>query len=124
MINIQSNARCPVYAMSFDGRTTIEDSTKYLNMIAKSAAEDFNFPYLYDNQQVVAKNFGAQKTPHAIALVEGELSWTYQELNEWTNQICTYLIENCKVAKGDSIWVVHSKSSISKALFCISLLSK
>jgi len=44
-------------------------------MIAKSAAEDFNFPYLYDNQQVVAKNFGAQKTPHAYVI--------WKENNKW-----------------------------------------
>ncbi len=64
----------------------------------------------------------AKKTPHAIALVEGELSWTYQELNEWTNQICSYLIENCKVAKGDKVgmhversgWMVASLYGIMK----------
>jgi len=44
-------------------------------MKAKSAAEDFNFPYLYDNQQVVAKNFGAQKTPHAFVIWKEQNKW-------------------------------------------------
>jgi hypothetical protein len=47
MINIQSNARCPVYAMSFDGRTTIEDSTKYLNMIAKLLSKEDSFGLVF-----------------------------------------------------------------------------
>lgn len=64
----------------------------------------------------------AQKTPHAIALVEGELSWTYKQLNEWSNQICSYLIENCNVTKGDKVgmhlersgWMVASLYGIMK----------
>lgn len=64
----------PLIAISSTDTIQFEEDT-YLNMIAKSAAEDFNFPYLYDNQQVVAKNFGAQKTPHAYVI--------WKENNKW-----------------------------------------
>ena len=37
--------------------------------------EEFNFPYLADNTQEVAQNFGAQKTPHAFVI--------WKENNEW-----------------------------------------
>lgn len=64
----------PLIAISSTDTIQFEEDT-YLKMIAKSAAEDFNFPYLYDNQQVVAKNFGAQKTPHAYVI--------WKENNKW-----------------------------------------
>lgn len=64
----------PLIAISSTDTIQFEEDT-YLNMIAKSAAEHFNFPYLYDNQQVVAKNFGAQKTPHAFVI--------WKEKNKW-----------------------------------------
>ena len=37
-------------------------------MVKKAEAEKFNFPYLYDGEQKVAKNFNAQKTPHAFVI--------------------------------------------------------
>lgn len=37
--------------------------------------EEFNFPFLADNSQEVAQNFGAQKTPHAFVI--------WKENNEW-----------------------------------------
>ena len=62
MINIQSNARCPVYAMSFDGRTTIEDSTKYLNMIAKLLNKEGSFGLVfYYSKANLDKNKGILK---------------------------------------------------------------
>lgn len=64
----------PLIAISSTDTIQFEEDT-YLNMIAKSAAEHFNFPYLYDNQQVVAKNFGAQKTPHAFVIWKVQNKW-------------------------------------------------
>ena len=34
----------------------------------KAKKENFNFPYLYDADQSIAKLFGAQKTPHAFVI--------------------------------------------------------
>jgi peroxiredoxin len=44
-------------------------------MVTKSKEEHFNFPYLFDELQVVAKNFKAQKTPHAYVI--------WKENNQW-----------------------------------------
>ncbi len=35
----------------------------------------FNFPYLYDGTQQVAKAFGAQKTPHAFLVWKENDQW-------------------------------------------------
>ena len=37
-------------------------------MVAKAKKEKFTFPYLYDETQTAAKNFSAQKTPHAFVV--------------------------------------------------------
>ncbi len=57
----------PVIAISSTDTLTYEEDS-YLKMIAKAKAEKFNYPYLYDGFQTVAKNFQAQKTPHAFVI--------------------------------------------------------
>lgn len=47
----------------------------YLHMVEKSKNENFNFPYLYDGTQKVAKQFKADKTPHAYLI--------WKENNKW-----------------------------------------
>jgi alkyl hydroperoxide reductase subunit AhpC len=56
------------------------DTTIMLNdcvekMQQLTTQEEFNFPYLADNTQEVAQNFGAQKTPHAFVI--------WKENDEW-----------------------------------------
>ena len=48
--------------------TIVYDEDTYPEMVAKARKEHFNFPYLFDEQQSVAKNFAAQKTPHAFVV--------------------------------------------------------
>ena len=55
--------------------TTVYEEDSYVEMVAKAKNEQFNFPYLYDGKQTVAKNFGAQKTPHAFVI--------WKENNQW-----------------------------------------
>jgi len=47
----------------------------FIKMKAKAIAEKFKFPYLYDGSQQVAKNFNADKTPHAFVI--------WKENNQW-----------------------------------------
>ena len=51
-----------------------EDS--YENMIVRAREEHYNFPYLYDEKQSVARAFGAAKTPHAFVLSKEKDKWT------------------------------------------------
>lgn len=49
------------------------DATKspgdsYDEMVKYATAHGYDFPYLHDESQVVAKNFGATNTPHAFVL--------------------------------------------------------
>ncbi len=57
----------PVIAISSTDTINYEEDT-YPKMVAKAHNEGFLFPYLYDDAQTVAKNFGAQKTPHAFVV--------------------------------------------------------
>ena len=51
----------------------IEDT--YPKMVKKAKKEKFNFPYLFDGNQSVAKNFFAQKTPHAYVVWKENSKW-------------------------------------------------
>jgi peroxiredoxin len=44
-------------------------------MVKKAKKEHFNFPYLYDATQSVAKMFGADKTPHAFVIWKENAQW-------------------------------------------------
>ena len=64
----------PLIAISSTDVLIYEDDS-YTKMIIKAKNERFNFPYLYDEKQMVAKNFNAQKTPHAFVI--------WKEGNKW-----------------------------------------
>ena len=64
----------PLIAISSTDTLLFAEDT-YPKMIEKSKKEHFNFAYLFDENQSVAKNFSAQKTPHAFVL--------WKENNEW-----------------------------------------
>jgi peroxiredoxin len=64
----------PLIAISSTDTITYEDDT-YSKMVAKAKREHFNYPYLFDGNQVVAKNFAAQKTPHAFLIWKENGQW-------------------------------------------------
>lgn len=64
----------PLIAISSTDTAEFEEDT-FSKMIKKSQAENFNFPYLFDGEQTIAKNFNAQRTPHAFLI--------WKEKNEW-----------------------------------------
>lgn len=64
----------PLLAISSTDTLVYEDdSFEKMKEIAKKSK--FNFPYLYDGLQIVAKNFSAQRTPHAFVI--------WNENNQW-----------------------------------------
>ena len=65
-----------VALIAISSTDTIQYETdSYLNMVEKAHNEKFNFPYLYDGSQKVAKQFKADKTPHAYLI--------WKENNKW-----------------------------------------
>jgi len=64
----------PLIAISSTDTMIYEEDT-YPNMVKKANEERFNFPYLFDEMQEVAKKFNAQKTPHAYVI--------WKENNQW-----------------------------------------
>jgi peroxiredoxin len=64
----------PLIAISSTDTITYEEDT-YPRMLEKARAEAFNFPYLFDGEQKVAKNFDAQKTPHAYVIWKEKGKW-------------------------------------------------
>lgn len=64
----------PLIAISSTDTIMYEEDT-YDKMVQKSKKEKFNFPYLYDGTQQVAKEFGADKTPHAFVIWRDGIDW-------------------------------------------------
>jgi peroxiredoxin len=64
----------PLLAISSTDTITYEEDT-YPEMVKKARVEAFYFPYLFDGEQKVAKNFGAQKTPHAFVIWKEKGKW-------------------------------------------------
>jgi hypothetical protein len=44
-------------------------------MVERAKAGKYRFPYLYDNEQTTARNFAAQKTPHAFVIWKEGSNW-------------------------------------------------
>lgn len=64
----------PLIAISSTDTVMYEEDS-YARMCAKAKAEHFQFPYLWDAQQSVAKNFDAQRTPHAFVIWKEKGRW-------------------------------------------------
>ncbi len=64
----------PLIAISSTDTLLYEEDT-YPMMVAKAKNEKFNFPYLFDEFQSVAKDFKAQKTPHAFVIWKENGKW-------------------------------------------------
>lgn len=64
----------PLIAISSTDTVMYEADT-FSRMQAKASAEHFVFPYLHDREQSVAKNFDAQRTPHAYVIWKEKGRW-------------------------------------------------
>lgn len=74
LIDKYSELGVPLIAISSTDTIMYQEDT-YIKMVEKSKIEHFKFPYLIDGNQNVAKNFSAQKTPHAFVI--------WKENNQW-----------------------------------------
>src|SRR5215510_8080340 len=57
----------PVIAISSNDPSTIPDDS-YGNMVKRAKEKNYSFPYLFDETQQVAHDFGAMRTPHVFVL--------------------------------------------------------
>ena len=68
----------PVVAINSNDKVVSPDDS-YEEMIKRFAEKNFNFNYLYDENQVVARLFGAARTPHVFVMekVKNEMFLRY-----------------------------------------------
>ncbi len=69
------NKGVPLIAISSTDTISYEEDT-FPEMVKKAEEQQFNFPYLYDGSQKVARAFTAQKTPHAYVIWKVNGKWT------------------------------------------------
>ena len=69
---------------SNDASKVPQDS--FQNMKLRAAEKSFNFPYLYDESQEVARAYGAERTPHIFVFGEDRtLKYTGKIDDNWEN---------------------------------------
>ena len=69
-----SNEGFPLLAISSTDTILYAEDT-FDNMVIKANKEKFNFPYLYDETQSVAKLYKAERTPQAFVLFKENNNW-------------------------------------------------
>lgn len=60
----------PVVAINPNDATKYPDDN-FEGMVKRAKDKGFNFPYLHDESQAIAKAYGATRTPHAFLLTRG-----------------------------------------------------
>ena len=55
--------------------TAVYEEESFALMREKANQEKYNFPYLYDANQTVGKNFNADHTPHAFVIWKSNSQW-------------------------------------------------
>ena len=64
----------PVIAINPNDKD-IEPQDSYEEMVNRASEHHYPFPYLYDDLQIAAKDFKAQKTPHAFVVWKENGAW-------------------------------------------------
>jgi peroxiredoxin len=64
----------PLLAISSTDTVLFEEDG-FAEMQKVAQQQGFVFPYLFDAEQTVVQDFGAQKTPHAFLLARSEVGW-------------------------------------------------
>jgi peroxiredoxin len=64
----------PLIAISSNDADAVPEDT-YEEMIKRAKEKKYNFPYLYDKTQAVARAFGASKTPQAYVVFKENGKW-------------------------------------------------
>lgn len=80
----------------------------------KELLVDFNQTFLdYDKEITIYQQFLAQvqRTPHELAIVCKNSSYTYDKLQQKANRIAHYLIESANIRPGDLIGVMMERTS-------------
>ena len=76
----------PLLAISANDPEAVPEDT-YENMVIRAKEKKYNFPYLYDETQAVARAFDAKKTPHAFVVAK--------ENNKWILKYAGAIDDNC-----------------------------
>jgi peroxiredoxin len=74
MNNTYSDQGFPVLAISSNDADAVPEDS-YEEMVKRSKEKKYNFPYLYDETQAVARAFGAVKTPQAFVVFKENNNW-------------------------------------------------
>ena len=107
-----SSLRCVLQAMVADenasiGRLGLFTREEHAALLAYSCANPAPFP----REQCIHQLFQQQveSNPHALAVIHGERSLTYEQLNTQANQLAHYLLE-CGIRPGDRVAIALERS--------------
>ena len=64
----------PVIAINSSDSVAYPDES-YSKMVIRASDKNFNFPYLLDDSQIIAKAYGAVRTPHVFLLQHSDIGF-------------------------------------------------
>ncbi len=67
----------PVLAVNPNDSATVPEDA-FSKMQERAAEKKFPFPYVYDETQMIAKRYGARRTPHVFVLLRTRTGWTVE----------------------------------------------
>lgn len=67
----------PVLAINPNDSVKVPEDS-FENMKLRASEKKYPFPYVYDDQQIVAKAYGARRTPHVFVLQKMRTGWTVE----------------------------------------------
>ena len=105
--------------------TLVYEEDSFGKMVKKAHDEKFNYPYLCDNMQTAAKDFGAQKTPHAFIIWNEKGKWiikysgSIDDNGKEPDKVQNRYVENAVDAliKGKNVEIKETKSVGCKIYF-------
>lgn len=86
--------------------TVAYDQESFSLMQQRATSEHFNFPYLQDQQQTVARNFKANRTPHAFVI--------WKENGEWVIRYDGAIDDNGQEPKKATPFVANAVDELLK----------
>ncbi|WP_306352341.1 amino acid adenylation domain-containing protein [Flavobacterium sp. '19STA2R22 D10 B1'] len=86
----------------------IENSNTEIEIIKKANNTVEVFPFSNSVLEIVANK--VKEVPNAIAIIYGEVTISYKELDEKSNQLANHLITENKIRKGDAVGILLDRS--------------
>ncbi|MCU0467730.1 MAG: amino acid adenylation domain-containing protein [Arcicella sp.] len=102
LCSITNDLATPIHKLKLLSTQEIDELTLQVNTTFQDFPEHLTFVDLFESQ--------VEKTPKEVAIVFEKNTITYKSLNEKSNQIARFLLDNFQIKKGDLVGIIMNRS--------------